>query len=166
MEPLAMAIPGMHGERGAVFSPCRRYRYVLWRQWSGSGGYALVVGLNPSTADEQLDDPTVRRCIAFARDWGFGGLCLANLFAFCATSPAVLIRATDPLGPDNDQWLQTCSAGAGLIVAAWGRRGGWRGRDQAVRRLLPRLHVLGLGKTASPLHPLYLPRSCRPRPWC
>jgi len=154
-----------HGERGAVFSGCRRYRYALWRQWSGAGDYAVVVGLNPSTADETADDPTVRRCIAFARHWGYGGLCMINLFAFRATRPAALIAAAEPVGPENDQWLQTCCAPAGVIVAAWGRRGSWLHRDQDVRCLLPPLHVLRLGKTACPLHPLYLPKTLRPMPW-
>ncbi|MCT0213416.1 DUF1643 domain-containing protein [Synechococcus sp. CS-1327] len=155
----------LDGERGAVFSPCRRYRYALWRRWGEPADGAVVVGLNPSTADEHADDPTVRRCIAFARDWGFSGLTMINLFAFRATRPADLVEAADPVGPDNDRWLQACCAGSRLVVAAWGRRGGWLERDQAVRRMLPPLQVLGLGKTASPLHPLYLPRTRRPVPW-
>jgi hypothetical protein len=160
-----MTIEGLHGARGAVFSPCCRYRYALWRQWGDSPDYAAVVGLNPSSADATADDPTIRRCIAFARDWGYGGLCMINLFAFRATRPAALLSAADPVGPENDQWLRFCCATAGVIVAAWGRRGSLLGRDQAVRRLLPPLQVLRLGKTASPTHPLYLPGSLRPIPW-
>lgn len=158
-------VEGLHGARGAAFSPCRRYRYALWRQWGDSADYAAVVGLNPSTADATTDDPTIRRCIAFARHWGYGGLCMVNLFAFRATRPDALLSPTDPVGPENDQWLRFCCATAGVIVAAWGRRGGLLGRDQAVRELLPPLQVLRLGKTASPLHPLYLPGSLRPIPW-
>ena len=74
-------------ERGADISPCGRYRYSLWRKW-GPGATCMFVGLNPSTADETADDPTIRRCMAFARDWGYGALCMANLFAYRATDPA------------------------------------------------------------------------------
>ena len=73
----------------ATFSECRKYRYTLWRRWDGlfASGYAMFIGLNPSTADETNDDPTIRRCIGYARDWGYGGLCMTNLFAFRATLP-------------------------------------------------------------------------------
>ena len=77
-------------ERRANFSRCRQYRYALWRQWGASADFVLIVGLNPSTADHRRDDPTIRRCIGFARDWGYSGLCVANLFAYRATYPAQL----------------------------------------------------------------------------
>ena len=74
----------------AVFSDCRKYRYALWRVWDESKPVAVFIGLNPSTADEVNDDPTVKRCVNFAQEWGYGGLCMANLFAFMATDPEVL----------------------------------------------------------------------------
>ena len=93
-------------ERSANFSRCRRYRYALWRRWAPGDDYGLLVGLNPSTADHRRDDPTIRRCIGFARDWGYSGLCVANLFAFRATYPRDLFAADDPVGPRNDAWQQ------------------------------------------------------------
>jgi hypothetical protein len=156
-------------ERTAVFSHCRRYRYSLWRIWSGllstGKGYALFVGLNPSTADETFDDPTIRRCVGFARSWGYDGLCMANLFAFRATDPAEMLSQADPVGEENDRYLVECAAGAGVVVTAWGVCGVHRGRDLEVRALLPDLHYLKLTKDGHPSHPLYLPGNLRPVPW-
>src|SRR5437763_12292606 len=107
-------------DRRTVFSACRAYRYALWREAApGRPGYALVIGLNPSAADETADDPTVRRCRDFARRWGYGALCLANLFAYRATEPAALKAAAAPVGRGNDRWLTRLAAAAGVVVAAW-----------------------------------------------
>lgn len=102
-------------ERSAHFSPCRIYRYGLWRRW-GQGHTLMVVGLNPSTADDTQDNPTIRRCIGFARAWGFGALCMANLFAYRAVSPDRLRQAADPIGPENDRSLQELADGARLVL--------------------------------------------------
>lgn len=150
---------------GATLSACRTYRYDLWREWIGGAGYAMFVGLNPSTADETLDDPTIRRCIGFAKVWGFAGLCMTNLFAFRATQPKDMLAAADPIGPDNDDALRGAAKGAGIVVAAWGGQGGFMGRDRQVRAMLPDLHYLRLTKDGHPGHPLYLPASLRPQPW-
>ncbi len=159
----------MHVERDARLSPCRRYRYSLWRNWRGllpnTNGYAMFVGLNPSTADEQNDDPTIRRCIAFAQAWGYEGLCMTNLFAFRATDPVDMVSADDPVGPDNDQTLRDLAQSAGVVVAAWGVNGIYRGRDQAVRAMLPNLHYLKLTRNGHPGHPLYLPKILTPVAW-
>ena len=144
------------GGSAATFSPCRRYRYTLWRRW-GDGPYAMFVGLNPSTADETQDDPTIRRCIRFARDWGYSALCMTNLFALRATDPKVMLSDPNPEGQDNDYWLVQSAAGAGIVVAAWGAHGGHQRQDDHVRRLLPgKLHHLALTKDGKPRHPLYL----------
>lgn len=139
----------------AKFSPCHRYRYQLWRRW-GDGPYALFVGLNPSTADETTDDPTIRRCVRFARDWGYGALCMANLFAFRATDPKVMMAEPEPVGPANDGNLACAHLGAGITIAAWGAHGGHRGRDKEVLQMLSGFHHLGLTKGGKPRHPLYL----------
>ncbi len=149
-------------ERATIFSPCRAYRYTLWREWIGGEGYAMFVGLNPSTADETQDDPTIRRCIGYAKSWGYAGLCMTNIFAYRATQPEDMKAVADPVGPENDQYLQRIAAGAGVIVAAWGVHGTHQGRDSAVRRLLPALHCLKLTKDGHPGHPLYLPKTLRP----
>lgn len=163
------ALPGLEttpalNDSGADISACGRYRYSLWRRW-GPGPSVLFVGLNPSTADATLDDPTIRRCIGFARAWGYGGLVMANLFAWRDTAPAGMMAAADPVGPDNDRVLQAEHVRAALTVAAWGAHGAHLGRDEVVRALLPRLHCLRLTKHGHPGHPLYLPASLQPVPW-
>jgi hypothetical protein len=151
-------------ERAASFSPCRAYRYALWRRW-GNGPYCMFIGLNPSTADETNDDPTIRRCIGFARAWGYEALCMTNLFAFRATDPKVMKAAAEPVGRENDITLETLGRGAGVVIAAWGAHGVHRRRDQSVRLFVPGLHYLRLTKDGHPGHPLYLPANLTPTPW-
>ncbi len=102
--------------KATVFSSNRVYRYVLWREWnqllSAPFRYAMFIGLNPSTADETKNDPTVRKCIGFAKRWGYDGLCMTNLFAFRATDPGAMLKDLAPIGPDNDDWLVKLRPGA------------------------------------------------------
>lgn len=149
-------------ESGAKLSGCRRYRYQLWRVWDEFKPYVNFIGLNPSTADEMIDDPTIRRCVVFAKDWGFGGLYMTNLFAFRATKPADMKRAVDAIGPDNDLWLIKTAADAGIIIAAWGKNGAYRDRDRSVIDRLPLLYCLRTNDDGTPEHPLYLPKSLKP----
>lgn len=151
-------------QRSADLSACRIYRYALWRRW-GPGAYAMFIGLNPSTADEMNDDPTIRRCIGFARAWGYDALCMANLFAYRATDPADMKKAVDPIGGANDHVLTTLARGAGIVVAAWGAHGTYKRRDQSVRLLVNDLHYLRLTKDGHPGHPLYLPGTLTPKRW-
>jgi hypothetical protein len=145
----------------ATFSPCRTYRYSLWRRW-GAGSYVMFIGLNPSTADEVNDDPTIRRCIRFAKDWGHSGLCMTNLFAFRATDPRDMKAASDPVGARNDQTLLSIARNASVVVAAWGAHGGHLKRSAQVESLIGSLHALKLTQDGSPSHTLYLPSSFRP----
>ena len=147
----------------AELSACRTYRYSLWRTWDGSLPYALFIGLNPSTADETTDDNTSRRCIRFASDWGYGGLCMANLFAFRATKPKDMKAAADPIGPENDRWLKQLAGNAGIVIAAWGNSGAFLGRSLVVRQTIPNLHCLALNKSGEPVHPLYQPVTAKPQ---
>lgn len=151
-------------KRSATLSPCRAYRYALWRRW-GRGPYAMFIGLNPSTADETNNDPTIRRCIGFARSWGYEALCMTNLFAYRATKPINMKKAVEPVGWDNDNTLRELANSAGVVVAAWGEHGTYKGRDQSVRLLVPALHYLRLTKGGHPGHPLYLPANLRPVAW-
>lgn len=155
----------MVNTRQTIFSLCRTYRYSLWREWIGGEGYAMFVGLNPSTADEIQDDPTVRRCINYAKAWGYSALCMTNLFAFRATDPAVMKSAIDPVGPDNDAHLIALAAEAGVVVAAWGTHGAHQGREAHVLDILPHLHCLALTKDGHPNHPLYLRKTLVPIPY-
>jgi len=145
-------------------SHCRHYRYALWRRW-GSGPQVLFVMLNPSTADEKTDDPTVRRCIGFAKAWGFGSLAIGNLFAFRTSSPAALFACTDPVGPENDGWLSRLHEESPLTIAAWGNNGRLLGRSSAVTSILTGLHILGLTVLGEPRHPLYVRSVVLPRHW-
>jgi hypothetical protein len=142
--------------RSADFSLCRTYRYTLWRVWNSKAPPACFIGLNPSTADELEDDPTIRRCMRFAKAWGYGGLVMANLFAFRATDPRMMKAAIDPVGPDNDAWLLRLADKAGIVIAAWGNHGSFMGRDRRVAGIIENLHCLGTTKDGSPKHPLYL----------
>lgn len=155
-------------QREAVISPCGRYRYCLTREWDASAsrrGAALFVMLNPSTADASHDDPTIRRCIAYAKAWGFGRLSVGNLFALRATDPHVMLASKDPVGPDNDAALLSMAAESPLVIAAWGAMGGHEGRDRVVGALLPSLHALRLTRDGQPCHPLYLPARLTPFPF-
>lgn len=147
----------------AYFSKCRKYRYALWRIWDDSKPYAMFIGLNPSTADETQDDPTIRRCINFARDWGFGGLCMTNLFAFRATEPTDMMSANYPVGSENNELIRQLAARAGVIIAAWGNDGSYKGRSKEVVAMLPDLKCLKINKTGEPAHPLYQPSSATPK---
>ena len=151
---------------GAHFSRCRSFRYALWREWDVDGPKVLMIGLNPSTADASRNDPTIRRCIGFARQWGFGGVWVLNLFAYRATYPADLRAAPDPVGPRNDEWIRRVARKVDRAVAVWGNDGGFMQRSTRVRAMLgDRLEVIRLNAGGEPAHPLYLPAHLCPVAW-
>lgn len=149
----------------AIFSTNRKYRYVLYRSWDHTLPRIAFIGLNPSKADENINDPTVRRCINFAKKWGYGSLLVGNIFALKSTDPNELYGAKDPVGPFNDTWLDKIFNDADTTVACWGTHGNLNKRGQDVRFLLyggqgsigvRYLHVFGFTKHGFPKHPLYL----------
>ena len=144
----------------ASMSPCGQYRWWLERLWQPAAPRLLFIGLNPSRADGQRDDPTLRRLVGFAQRWGYGSLEVLNLFARISPSPAVLRRAADPVGAEADAWIgQRLAAQPQTPVwLGWGNQGAWRGRDQAVLALVQGRDLRALGLTASgqPRHPLYV----------
>ena len=151
---------------GAIFSPCEAYRYRLWRRWHQTDPYLLFVLLNPSTADAEKDDPTVRRCSRRARRLGFGGVEVVNIYALRSTDPRALRGHPNPVGPSNDAAIASAARAAGGIIVAWGdqtpRLGqAFADRTAAVMDILGRstVKVWCLGTTAAgfPRHPLYLP---------
>ena len=158
----------------AVISGCGRFRYRLDRAWDepmdGKAGYVAWVMLNPSTADAERDDPTMRRCIAFTRSWGYSALSVVNLFALRATDPKELRLAPDPTGPDNLAHLIEVTAGSHVTVAAWGSSWPLPLADY-VRRVGAELRqpgdVMCLGKTGQgdPRHPLYVKGTTELVPW-
>lgn len=150
--------------KAAVLSACGLYRYRLERTWDDALAPALFVMLNPSTADATVDDPTVRRCIGFARSWGCGGVVVVNLFAFRATDPAALLSAADPVGPDNFRHVIDAIEvdKPAKVVCAWGaHRLPPMGNEMVARiRMTGReLHCLGMTMAGCPRHPLYVPAS-------
>lgn len=122
----------------------------------------MVIGLNPSTADEVEDDATLVRCMNFAKSWGYGGVCMANLFAYRATNPDDMKAQKDPIGTDNDAWLLKLAKEAGIVVAAWGNDGSYLERSTAVRQMLANLYCLKMNKSGEPAHPLYLSADLTP----
>ena len=152
-------------ETGAKFSPCRRFRYLLWRRWNEDRPWCNFIGLNPSTADEAQDDPTVRRCINYAKDWGYGGLYMTNIFAYRATDPQEMKVQPDPVGPDNDRAIQQAWLDAEISVAGWGTHGSYQNREAEVLLLITSLYCLAVTKDGHPCHPLYLPKTLKPVLW-
>ena len=159
----------VEGDGAAVFSRCGRYRYSLTRAW-GTAPPATFVMLNPSTADATKDDPTIRRCRGFARDWGCGGLVVVNLYAYRATKPADMLAAADPVGPLNDVTLRAAAEEAWIrnapLVVAWGANARPE-RAAAASGLIGQFgpDALGVTKAGQPRHPLYLPAAAPRTPW-
>ena len=150
----------------AIISECGTYRYLLQRSWDVKLQAVCFIMLNPSTADAQVDDPTIRRCIGFAQRFGFGQLEVVNLFALRSTNPKKLLDHQDPIGPENNEQIVAAAHVCNLTICAWGGNGGYKGRDKAVLKLLrdndivP--HALRVSKDKRPAHPLYLPYSLTP----
>ena len=152
-------------DSGAIFDASARYRYRLWRSWNPARPGITFVMLNPSVADAKCNDPTIRRCLGFAQSWGFGSLEVVNLFALCTSDPVLLKESPDPIGPENDFYLQS-AVEKGPVLAAWGCHGGMGQRDEMVLGMLPvrRLWCLGITKRGHPRHPLYVAAATRPVP--
>jgi hypothetical protein len=157
-------------ESWAEFSPGRNWRYRLVRVWDSNRPRLAWVILNGSDADEHHTDPTVRRCIGFARAWGYGGVDIANLYGLVSKNPGALLRHADAVGPDNDRHLAAACSESDLTVLAWGPNAR-ADRARAVARMLLRLAarhggslaVLGWSHGAHPLHPLLAPKDATPK---
>ncbi|MBU4378735.1 MAG: DUF1643 domain-containing protein [Proteobacteria bacterium] len=151
------------------FSMCNKYRYFLERSWSSGNGHLCWILLNPSTADAQVDDPTIRRCIRFAQRWGYAGMQVVNLFAYRSTDPGQLRAVGDPVGPDNNRFILQAARECDKVVLGWGNHGSLHARDASVLDLLHRAeiipHVLGLTRRNAPKHPLYLKGDITPYPF-
>lgn len=154
-------------DKGATISGCGRYRYLLWRNLGQGEGTCLFVMLNPSTADGQEDDPTIRRCIRFASDWGYSRLEVVNLFALRATNPNELLEPDVALcSPPWQTEFDDAVALASIVVCAWG---GHRAAEDIGRLTIEVMlargitpYCLGVTKTGRPKHPLYLKATTKP----
>jgi hypothetical protein len=156
-------------EGAAVLSDDLAYRYMLRRTWCPHGPHVNFVMLNPSTADASEDDNTIKRCMRFARDWGYGGIVVTNLFALRSTDPSALKTHPAPIGPENDAYLRSWARSCGLIVCAWGNDGAIMGRAVKVldifRREMIEVTALKVTQEGHPCHPLRLPASLTPKPY-
>ncbi len=153
----------------AIYSDCEKYRYALTRIWQPEGRKVLFVMLNPSTATEMQNDPTVERCERRSRALGYGAFRVCNIFAWRATDPRNMRAQEDPVGPQNDQVIAEGCDWADDIVCAWGTHGAHRDRGPEVETLmratgLPLAH-LGLSKAGHPKHPLYIGYAVQPVRW-
>jgi hypothetical protein len=147
-------------DNSATFSECGNYRYSLFRFWDRSKPFVIFIGLNPSTANEQTDDPTIRRVKKLADGWGYGGICMMNLFAWVTPYPNQLKQVADPIG-ENDKYLKIASSLGVDVILAWGNFDVF-GRDQQVVKMFPEGKALVINKNGSPMHPLYVPTNVIP----
>jgi hypothetical protein len=144
-------------ESGAIFSECKKYRYALWRVWDKSKPYVMFIGLNPSTANELTDDPTIRRVKKLAYFLGYGGVYMMNLYAFITPDPKELKKCNDPI-KDNDKWINTIHVKCKDIIFAWGSFKAAKERGKYIVQRFKGL-ALGLNNDGSPKHPLYIPNN-------
>jgi len=151
--------------KNATFSMCRTWRYELRRIWDDRKPFVLFICLNPSTADETKNDPTVTRCIKYAERWGYGGMVMANIFAFRATKPKVMKAFHAPIGPENDRYLKQLHSMAGITICAWGNHGKFKNRGIEVYSFLRSPYCLKTTGSGHPGHPLYLRADARPTPF-
>lgn len=145
---------------GAIFSPCRKYRYRLWRIWDFNKPTVMFIGLNPSKANEMDTDNTITRVIEFAKSWGYGGVYMMNLFAFVSTKPEKLKTCRDPVR-DNDKHLIEVAKKCKMIVFCWGQFDVF-GRDKKIEKMFPNAVALHINDDGSPRHPLYVSSQTRP----
>jgi hypothetical protein len=151
---------------GALFSSCRRWRYLLWRRWDERLPVANFLMLNPSTADEFQLDPSCTRARVYAERWGYGSLIVTNLFGWRATDPGAMKAVPEPVGRGNDRAILRAAQEADIVVCAWGNHGAHLERSASVLDLLKKarisLHALRMNGAGEPAHPLYLPGNLRP----
>lgn len=154
-------------KRGATISECGKYRYTLTREWSDKPACVFVM-LNPSVADAETDDATIRRCIGYAKAWGYGSLTVVNLYAYRSTDPKKLLTTDDPVGPANDAHIRDVIKMVKRVVVAWGANAD-KARARVVLDMIRELYheALCLGKTQAghPKHPLRLSATLKPVPY-
>ncbi|OHT44449.1 DUF1643 domain-containing protein [Flavobacterium tructae] len=155
--------------RNAVVSKCEKFRYTLFRKWDDSKPLVMFIMLNPSTADAMYDDPTIRRCIGFAKSWGFGGLYVGNLFAYRATDPKNLLTCENIIGADNKYWLDKMASLCEYVVVAWGNSTIMNKLTKKISanyrplKGIENLHFIEYSNDGTPKHPLYLKGDLKPK---
>ena len=151
-------------KREAIIDKTKKYRYMLKRQWGKGERFVNFIMLNPSTADDKVDDPTIRRCISFAKRWEFEGIYVTNLFALRATDPEELKSAENPVGKENNLHLADIANKSDKIILSWGNKGLFMGRDKEVLEILKdkEKYCLEISRTGQPKHPLYVHSNVKP----
>lgn len=167
--------PNSAGIPAAVLSPCKKYRYVLSRELAGEGsGVCVFIMLNPSTADHEVNDATIEKCMRYGFGWGYKTLVVLNLFAFRETSPEKMLKADDPVGPDNLMHIRATlnyiwySGKKHVVVLGWGNDAPANYANEMIRLLNAggyALHYLKMNQTGAPAHPLYLKGNLQPLIW-
>lgn len=152
-------------DNGANFSPCRKYRFYLWRIWDKTKPCVMFIGLNPSTANETKPDPTITRVMGFAKDWGFGGVYMMNCFPYVSTDPNDLTEHGNT--EENDYLLEKIGTLCSKVIFAWGAFPivSKLGRDKELQKMFPQAEALILNANGSPRHPLYVPAHTIPAPF-
>ena len=152
--------------KDAILDKERKYRYMLKRQWGDvNGNFVNFLLLNPSTANETIDDPTIRACIKFSQNLGYDGFYVTNLFAFRTKSPQLLKQSKNQIGAKNDEFIKKYAHKSTLIIVAWGNHGNFLDRDKEVLKILTEIkapHCLAITKSGNPKHPLYIKRDTKP----
>lgn len=154
--------------KGAILSSCKKHRLQLWREWDFNLPKVLFIMLNPSTADHEQDDPTLRRCIDFAKQWGYGGLYIGNLYSLRAADPKTLVKVSKFNHRDNHKHIVSIAQQCQLVVCAWGNYPIIKKLGtplNILKQLNQKLHCIDLSKTGTPKHPLYLKKSLTPIPF-
>ena len=146
--------------KGAIFSEENIYRYPLSRVWDINKPKILFIMLNPSTADEFVEDPTIRRVINYAKDWGYGSVYVGNLYAFRSTDPKGLNNVEDPIGPENITNIQALIGLVDKVIYAWGNE---RKEPEWLKKLVDAPYCIDISKKGIPKHPLYLKKCLTPQ---
>lgn len=164
MKPYTYPTDKKAEKRDARISNGGMYRYYLSRIWDKNLRKVAFVCLNPSTADANNDDPTIRRCRRFAKDWGYGGFYMVNLFAFRATDPKRIREVPSPVGHENDKWIAFVVAICDKLIFAWGINGSFMNREKSImNKYKDYAYYLELSKGGHPKHPLYLKADIKPQ---
>jgi len=155
--------------KDAILDKNRKYRYMLKRQWGErNDNFVNFVLLNPSTANETVDDPTIKACVKFSQNLGYDGFYVTNLFAFRTKSPEVLKKSENPIGDENDKYIKRYALKSKLVVIAWGNHGNFLNRNNEVLKILSEIktpHCLAVTNSGSPKHPLYIKRTTNTKKW-
>ena len=147
----------------AIFSPCEKYRYILTRRFDPDNPKVCnFIMLNPSTADEKKNDPTVARCCKYAQRWGYGALIVTNIFAYRATKRADMKAHPFPIGPENVDYIIKAAEMSDFIVCAWGTDGEHKWQGRKIIKLLKDPHCLEITQKGHPKHPLYCKADLEP----